>query len=267
MKTVARLTICLIASFAMTALAGPEQISPKESKEVVMPAPEPCTWAGFYVGGHIGYGFNGGDTDITFLPDTPENRAEAVGTSLDPEADGVVGGAQVGYNYQRGHFVIGAETDFSASGMDGSKTRTPIVNDVGQPFHGNPEGTHYFTHQDTDWYGTFRLRLGYAPNCSWLIYATGGLAYGHVNFSADSDFRPTIHYPASVDETEVGWTAGGGVEFALNRRWSLKVEYLYIDLGDETATGVGVPLNPPFSSRYRWDTQAHTANVGLNYRF
>jgi outer membrane immunogenic protein len=121
-------------------------------------------------------------------------------------------------------------------------------------------------HQDIDWFGTARLRVGFLPTCRLLLYGTGGLAYGDVNFSADTNYVNSA-FPASASETKVGWTAGAGAEFALTRRWSVKVEYLYFDLGDESSTANRVPLIPPFQVRYDWETTAHTVNVGLNFRF
>ncbi|MEP6707537.1 MAG: outer membrane beta-barrel protein [Pyrinomonadaceae bacterium] len=107
-----------------------------------------------------------------------------------------------------------------------------------------------------------------------LIYGTGGLAYGRVNNSANSDFRPGVptsilffQYPASLSTTKTGWTVGGGGEVGLNKHWSLKFEYLYLDLGNQSFTANPVPANPPFQVAYTWETKAHTFNTGLNFRF
>jgi outer membrane immunogenic protein len=89
----------------------------------------------------------------------------------------------------------------------------------------------------------------------------------------ETDFRlgmPTsvfFQYPASFSKTKTGWTAGGGVEVGISKRWSWKAEYLYYDLGRESFTANPVPANPPFQVAYRWETRAHTFTTGINFRF
>ena len=102
--------------------------------------------------------------------------------------------------------------------------------------------------------------------CRLLLYGTGGLAYGHTNYFANTDYTG-IDYPKSSDETNVGWTVGGGLEYAISHHWSLKAEYLYLDFGNHGFTGNPDPANPPFQVHYNAQTQEHTVNVGLNYKF
>jgi outer membrane immunogenic protein len=260
MKKVA-LTSLVIFTFCSLAYAGPEAFHGKEMKQVV-PLPEPCpiNWTGFYIGGHVGYGFNGADTHNVVLPLGVFNQTPA---TVDPEEDGFFGGLQLGYNHQLGKLVLGVETDFSGSTMDGTTTVSPIL------LFGTPvTNSHITVHQDTDWFGTLRGRIGFTPTCRLLVYGTGGLAWGDVNYSANSvGGAPQQQYPGSASETKVGWTGGGGVEFALSKRWSLKLEYLYYDLGDQTFTSTATPPNPPFNVRYTAETKAHTFNSGLNFKF
>ena len=263
MKT---LTPSLIAFFAcgvlaLTALGGPEPIDYKSSKEVA-PAPS-CDyiWTGFYIGANLGYGLGDADTRFEPLPDAASFFALEPRT-LHPDPAGVIGGAQIGYNHQWGKFVLGAEADFQGSGMDGTDRFAPIVDINGVP----DAGTFLEARERTDWFGTARVRVGFTPVCRLLVYATGGLAYGDVNYSAITHFN-TIVYPTSFDRVKAGWTAGGGLEYALTRRWSLKAEYLYYDLGDESSTANGAPLRPPYQVHYNWDTTAHIARAGLNFKF
>ena len=221
------------------------------------------SWEGVYIGPHIGYGWGDADTRVSPLPDAA-TFVNLAPTTLSPNPDGLLGGGQLGVNWQRQPLVFGVEKDFSWSGMSGSDVVSPITQNNGTPFLGT-----ITTHQDTDWFGTLRGRVGFTPTQKVLIYGTGGLAYGRVNYSADTDFRPqgTIQYPADFSKTNVGWTVGGGAEIALGKGWSVKVEYLYYDLGRESFTANPSPANPPFQVAYKWDTAAHTMNVGLNYRF
>ncbi len=234
---------------------------------VVAPLTCPINWTGFYIGVHLGYGWsNNSDTDVTPLP-TAAQFVNLAPTTLSPDPNGIIGGAQMGYNWQSGHFVVGIETDFSGSAMNGRETLSPIIQNNGTPFPG--AGNFVTARQDLNWFGTLRLRAGFTPTCRLLVYATGGLAYGNVDYSANTDFRPigTEQYPASFSKTKAGWTVGGGLEYALTQKWSVKAEYLYVDLGSESATASPVPPLPPFGVRYNWQTTAHTVNVGLNYKF
>jgi outer membrane immunogenic protein len=244
----AALTFLTIFTFCGLACAGPESLSGKEMKQVAAPPACEISWTGFYIGAHAGYGFGQADTEVTPLP---VGRAPAA-ISLDPDENGFFGGIQAGYNHQFSSFVLGLETDFSGSTIDGSRT-------------GDGAGYLATVHQDIDWLGTFRGRVGFTPTCRLLLYATGGLAYGDVH---DTGITITAsQYPGSRSEVQLGWTAGAGAEFALNKRWSLKFEYLYYDLGDKSVTANPVAPNPPFQTRYNWETMAHTVNGGLNFHF
>ena len=102
-----------------------------------------------------------------------------------------------------------------------------------------------------------------------MLYVTGGLAYGDVNYAAQTDFRPvgTTLYAADFNNTKVGWTVGAGAEWAFAQNWSAKVEYLYVDLGNASATVNAIPLLPPFQVAYTWKTQENIVRVGVNYKF
>jgi outer membrane immunogenic protein len=143
---------------------------------------------------------------------------------IDPT--GAFGGAQIGYNWQSGQFVFGGETDIQVSGAD----------DTFAPFKfSNP------------WFGTLRARAGFAFN-NILAYGTAGLAYGNLDGEV---------FGLDEDKTQVGWTAGLGMEVGLTANWSAKVEYLYMDLGSRTYTITGVDNG----------LQANILRLGVNYHF
>jgi outer membrane immunogenic protein len=258
-----KLAVALSALCATSVLALAESDYSKDMKQVAPPPECDFNWTGFYVGGHFGYGWSTGDTSFEPLP----SRALfglLDSQSLKPGADGIFGGGQLGYNYQWNKLVLGVETDFSGSDFNGTKHRSPIPANNGITFPGT-----LTAHEDTDWFGTFRGRFGFAPMCKLLLYGTGGLAYGHTNYFSNTDFSTNAltSYPASADETSLGWTVGGGLEYAIAKRWTVKAEYLYIDLGGKSYIGNPVPANPPFRVRYDSQVQEHTVNVGLNYKF
>lgn len=125
-----------------------------------------------------------------------------------------------------------------------------------------------------DWFGTVRGRVGFLPTDRILLYATGGLAYGQLSATA-----PLL----SWGSTRAGWTVGAGAEAAIDRNWSVKLEYLCMDLGNvgssgASATGVVNQLNTPtpgfntvttttLTSTFRTKFTDNIVRVGLNYRF
>src|SRR6266540_6527795 len=191
------------------------------------PAPSVSSynWAGGYIGGHIGWGWGRADTTFTPLPNATQ-FIDLAATTLRTHPRGFSSGAQGGYNWQTGRFVVGVEADISWSRMSGTALVTPIIKNNGTAFPGNGFLT---TRQDTKWFGTLRPRLGVAFD-RVLLYGTGGLAYGHMNYSANADFRPGV--PTSI----------------------LFFQY-------------PASANPPFQVVYGWETKAHTFNTGLNFRF
>jgi outer membrane immunogenic protein len=271
------LTLTALVFCGVVAYAGPESIrsSSKEMKETVAPAPPACdfSWTGFYLGLNGGGAWSDGDTRFTPEPSVPGffgGRLEP--TSLDPDIDGGFIGGQLGFNWQAGRwFVFGVETDFQGGDISGEEVRFPVPAATGFPPNG-PD-TFYGTSERLNWFGTFRGRLGVVPFCRLLIYGTGGLAYG------DADYAGVVNYVAdggpffyaTRSETNVGWTGGGGLEFAISRHWTIKAEYLFVDLGDQGASAPPTPLffrGPANEAvHFNWDTQFHTIKGGLNFKF
>ena len=242
------------------------------AKVSALPAPAPphipfsFRWTGFYIGVHIGHGSGSSDTAFNPLP-TAAQFVNLAPQTLHPDPGGILGGGQFGADWQHGHFVLGAEFDISASGMDGTKTITPITQNNGTPF---PGAGFVSAHQDTDWVMMFRPRVGVTPVPRLLVYGTGGVAFAHVTEFAITDFRPvgTTRYPAFFDDTKKGWVAGAGAEVRLTRRFSVKGEYLHYNLGTDSKTVSAIPLLPPFQVGYTFgDTTANIVNFGLNFRF
>jgi outer membrane immunogenic protein len=267
-----KLRLGIIAIGAM--IVGPALAADLPLKAAPAPAMAPFSWAGFYIGVNVGYGWGDADTRFDPLP-TAAGFIDLGPTIIDARPKGPFAGGQLGYNWQAGTLVWGIETDLQWSDIKGQRSESPIINNVGLPFGA---GSSLSTGERLDWFGTTRLRIGFTPASQWLIYATGGVAYGGVKFLANSDFTPvgTQQYPASVNTTKVGWAAGGGVEWAIANNWSAKFEYLAFDLGHETFTANGVPGLPGGTCgggptafcqvRYNWQTFEQVVRVGLNYK-
>lgn len=257
----AALAISLLAIGSISASAADMRMRTKAPPIAVAPV---YSWTGFYVGGNIGYGWGNADTFFNPLPSAAQ-FVNLLPQTLSPNPSGVLGGVQAGYNWQAGRFVIGVETDIQGADIKGDVRVSPIIQNNNTPF---PSGF-LSAHQELDWLGTTRLRAGFTPVDRLLLYVTGGVAYGDVSDAATTDFRPvgTTQYLAAFRHTKTGWTAGGGGEWAFAQNWSAKIEYLYIDLGNDFATVNAIPLLPPFQVAYTWKTQEQLVRFGVNYKF
>ena len=180
---------------------------------------------------------------------------------------GFIGGGQAGYNRQTGNWVWGIEGDFDYFGLHGSQSASGLIPPpplavvalLPTPFNVG-------TSVSTDWLATLRPRIGWAAD-NLLFYGTGGLAL------ANEKFSQTLTLGAVTDTTtfstvRVGWTVGGGVEWALNPSWSLKLEYLYVDLGTTGANaGAFTPVVPALSSSSTMRLTSNIVRAGFNYHF
>jgi outer membrane immunogenic protein len=277
MKQLTCLTIAACASFALalTAFGGPEPLpSGKEMKQVA-PAPVPeCdfTWTGFYIGANFGYGWGNADTDFEPLPDAA-TFVFLNPTTLHPDPSGWIGGGQIGFNWQWNKWlVLGVEGDFQVTDIEGSDRNVGFDGFSGVP--ANPD-RFLEAHERMQWFGTVRGRVGIAPWCRMLIYGTGGVAFGNIDYSAQTNFGDNFFhgssYPTSFSETETGWCAGGGIEYAISHHWTVRAEYLHYDLGSQSRTApefiAGVAQGPPFFVHNSFDSDGNIVRGALNFKF
>jgi outer membrane immunogenic protein len=174
----------------------------------------PYSWTGIYVGANVGYGWSKlRPGTISFFDPGVFGTIDGIDYSL----KGVIGGGQAGFNYQFDNILLGIEGDFSGTGIDGSVT----------------DSVHLYTATSKiNWLATARGRAGVVMMERALIYATGGLAVADIKTTLD-DVYPAGIITTTSSATYVGWTVGGGVEFALAPHWTVKAEYLYVDLGSK----------------------------------
>ncbi|HYL91577.1 MAG TPA: outer membrane beta-barrel protein [Alphaproteobacteria bacterium] len=247
----------------MAAAAAPAPAKKAKSSE--------HSWTGVYIGGNIGGANGNADTSVNPLP-SATTFVNLLPTTLKPSPSGVVFGGQIGFNWQTGRWVLGTEFSFGSANIDGTKAITPIIQNNGTPFPGVPTspGNNGITvHEDVSSIGTLAPRVGYAVYPRLLVYGTGGLAFGHASYFANTDFRPvgTEQYPAFLKKGKQGWVGGGGVEYAFQGRWSVRGQYLAYELGDESIVANPVPPLPPFGIAYKWNTSGQMYNFGLNFKF
>jgi outer membrane immunogenic protein len=233
------------------------------------PVLEPIyNWTGFYIGGNVGYSW-GRSSDTSTLT----NGAGAVlFTSADrANMDGVIGGGQIGYNWQVQNWVWGLEADIQGSGQKGSRAYLCPTGVCTPPFgviavFPGP-AVPVSLDQKLEWFGTVRGRVGVLATPQVLFYATGGLAYGEVKNTATIGLVPVTF---SNSDTRVGYTVGAGVEGVIGGNWTAKLEYLWVDLGRKSgsfvtalpALGGGV-----LSSNYSSRSTDNIVRVGVNYKF
>jgi opacity protein-like surface antigen len=190
-------------------------------------------WTGFYVGGHIGAAFSYRDWVL------------ATGPSSDAGNAAMTGG-QVGFNYQFGRWVAGIEADAAWGNL---KDESPCPDRINS----------CWTRQH--WLSTVTGRIGHRFDPA-LFYVKIGAAF------TDADYFKTAPMASVLDERgggrRDGLTAGVGGEFALWNRWTLRLEYDYMNFGSRAfamnniATGI-------FAESAMVQQTAHEVKLGLNY--
>jgi outer membrane immunogenic protein len=280
----AALAVVAVFGFASTASAAD---LPVKAPLLKVPEPAPAySWTGFYIGANVGGGWGSRSIDVVtndlvsalFFNPAGGNQPNSP-TSF--RSSGMLGGLQLGYNWQFAtRWLIGVETDFDWSGMQGSAS-------INTRSFGNAFLSTFDEHIKS--FGTVRTRLGYLPADNLLAYVTGGFAYGQVertgNFSS-TDINTTNVQAFSIAATcnanapcftgssssiAAGWTAGAGFEYALLQKWTIKAEYLYVSLNSKSVTETAVSFPPGFSpSSFNANysrTNFNVARVGVNYHF
>jgi outer membrane immunogenic protein len=232
----------LVATLAM--IAAPAAFAADIPARAPMPAKAPAmvvpvfTWTGFYIGIHGGGAWGEKDwTEVTLVTPRPEGSFDV---------SGWLAGGQVGANWQFGQWVVGVEGDASWADINGSRASlafaaTTIASKI-------------------EALATFTGRVGWAFD-RVLVYAKGGGAWAREVHTVSGVAA------ASFSENRWGWTVGGGVEVALDRNWSLRGDYAYIDFGTTRFTGLTCTgaCTPPFSEDI--SQHLHVFKGAVNYRF
>jgi outer membrane immunogenic protein len=299
MKRIFIAGIAVASSFATVALAA-DLPAPVYTK-----APPPVVavydWTGFYAGVNIGYSWGRSSTLNTYSDATSDVILGA--SALKFDVNGVIGGGQIGYNWQRDRWVFGLEADIQGSGergtglfscaggtLGGAGTLATLsgctVGHLGDtaPFNIAAFPVNSSLTEKLDWFGTFRGRVGGTVTPTVLLYATGGLAYGELK-TTDTVTGINIVGPQGVNggttnvgvasvfgtsSTRAGWTVGAGVEGVISGNWTAKAEYLYMDLGSVSGTFV-TPLIAPSGAFVATSYSSHFIDnilrVGVNYKF
>jgi outer membrane immunogenic protein len=216
-------------------------------------------WTGIYVGGHIGGGI--------LVDSVSQNGTSAGGFNLTSTGDlrpaGVIGGAQIGANYEFAPWVVGVEGSWTDSAITGS---TLMPCSAACAFNAVPITQERFTSHAL-WFAALTGRVGYAAN-DWLFYAKAGGGWMRVSYTEDlltAAVPPATPAGATaatqvISDNRTGFTVGVGIELGLVENLTGKIEYDFYDFGSKNynfnaITPVSVSSN------------LHTIIVGLNYKF
>jgi outer membrane immunogenic protein len=278
-----------LLAFALTGVAAIASANAADLavKAPVYKAPPPVLgWGGWYAGVNAGWIRSDDDVSTVATPGANSPPAIPVGVTEGLAAlstgsvpvsrkSGFIGGGQIGYNWQFGSFVTGLETDIQGvSGLHNSGSVLTAATVVGVPV-----ASLQAAETDTKFLGTVRGRLGFLATPTFLIYGTGGLAYGGVSGNVALAQAGTNGFvgagAASFSDTRVGWTAGGGLEWMFAPNWSAKAEYLHYDLGTAHVgwQAFGTAASPFFNgvafqtntTSFRFD--GDFVRAGVNYHF
>ncbi len=197
-------------------------------------------WTGFYIGGRLGADWGSAHWTV-----------DGAGTT-EPRFAGLLGGGEIGFNYQVGQWVFGIEGDLSWTNARGAR---PC-----------PNGFFYNCEIEANWLSTTTARVGYAHWDRLMVYAKGGLAIvrDRARFGCNTGSQPTvvplIGCPSQTDSnTRAGWAVGLGSEFGLTQNASVNTEIMYVDLGTERSTLAAIPTDIA--------RDGFISTVGLRFRF
>jgi outer membrane immunogenic protein len=269
----------LAAASALTVLAVASTASAADlaarSAPVYTKAPEyvqAFNWTGFYVGGHIG----GAWTDnVSYTGVDPTNTLELSGGSFVPAStsghgSGVMGGLQLGYNWQVApNFLLGVEGDFSGAGINFSTRQSPLISEsvAGDSFFSTTEKVRSVA--------SIRGRAGFTSG-DWLFFGTAGWGWANTRFSADAACPATgtnncgrlIHAPLDASFSRSGAAYGAGIDYHLpSTQWVLGLEYLRYDFGGISTTAATINGDPGSISYTASSLHLNEVRVSASYKF
>lgn len=253
----ARVVACLVAPLAALSAwpAGAQT------------ADRPYSWTGFYGGVNFGVENLFGTGTSSCI--TPSGTLSGLGCNLpvniQTNSVGIAGGLQAGYLHQIDRAVLGFEADFSGL----SAVSNSFLASNGQSNSAPNAPNSQMLKQQVDWLVTLRPRVGYAFDRT-LLYATGGLAVGGTRMATNMIFYCAgciTTFSGSGQATMWGYTFGGGAEYALTDRWSLRGEALYFNLGTQNTYAGARPAVNSFLETFSGSFEGVIARVAANYHF
>jgi outer membrane immunogenic protein len=214
------------------------------------------TWTGFYIGANVGGAITQDSLYNAYSPAFPESGFP-VGIALgNGSSTGIVGGGQLGYNYQVGRFVFGVEGEIDANGTN-------------THFSTHPNGAQQDWKTQGDYIATVSARLGFVIHQDTLVYIKGGGAWDQTKYNVGTTEPASFGFNPGLSVSRSGYVLGFGAEYAITPNWTAKIEYEYMDFGSQRLNfAAGPGLNPDYAP---FTTESdHTLSVvkfGINYKF
>jgi high affinity Mn2+ porin len=274
------------------ALAGPAVGAENAAKKVRKAPSSSATyyydWTGPYIGINAGYGFGKSQTDASFSDAGMGTPLFATGASS--KLDGTIIGAQAGYNWQSGIWLIGIETDIASTTQRATTVHFcpgTTCNPALAGFNA-PAGT--WDYQKLDWFSTLRGRLGVTVTPGALVYASAGAAVAGISHVGtifgwsltpllDESGNPVLDANGNPANTiapaeagllthtmKAGWVVGGGLEARLIGNWTGKIEYLHLDFGRDSLDATNLFNQTPLAIGLKSRITDDIVRVGLNYK-
>jgi len=249
------------------------------------PVPTTYDWSGVYFGGHIGGGW---DTTTYADPGAGSilnNCCLLISTTNNPSAStnanssGFLGGGQVGWNYQIGRLVVGADFDWSKTSLN--------ANGAGPTFSAVAAGTPFANETyslKTNWTATSTATIGVARD-RWMLFTKAGVAWANNNYGVGvNGIGGTFGGPGGVpfafsgtnSNTVTGWTVGIGAKWAFADNWFLNLEYNYLDFGSKAQNingaftaqpGAFLAVSPAATFTPTFNQNISEVKLGVNYKF
>ncbi|EJF85732.1 outer membrane protein [Candidatus Bartonella washoeensis] len=243
------ITTSVFTLISVSAVQAADIVVPEQPVSVV--AVPTFSFAGFYLGGQIG-GFSSKST-LSYLEDESAGQFVPMKKEFLPKLSGFIGGIYAGSNIDMDNgFIIGIDTDIILSGKKDSKDIKLLEETQKKALRNNLEGTsrgimhradaatsdevvHHTLKQK--WFGATRVRVGFAVD-RMMPYVAGGVAYTQLRNifekAADSTSKRAVNFSDLLHDekkTMVGYTLGGGVDFAMADNVIVRAEYRYSDFG------------------------------------
>jgi outer membrane immunogenic protein len=254
--------------------------SPAMAADIAVKAPPPAavpvySWTGYYVGGNVGGVWSDDKASLVF-PDALGFFVPVTNTG----GAAFIGGVQQGFNWQFDpRWVWGLEADWSFTNA-GRSVSQRLLSVAGQPVFAS-SGT---LGTRLDWVGSARNRLGFLIIPSVMLYGTGGVAFGKIDYTGAAAINNPLGFVYSANtafnKTAVGWTAGAGVEWMITQHWLLRGEYLFYDLSSAQNVSSTNPLvfhglcivgfcpPPSTTTAFAWgQMRLNEVRAALSYKF
>jgi outer membrane immunogenic protein len=235
-----KIMICAIATFFWVSTVCAADIEDRSLKGVPDGVSVAPRWSGFYTGGEAGFAV-GTSTDKDLSLPVPVVTLSNTLNKNSTTVTGATYGGYFGYNWQVGPLVYGVEASFNGTSLGGSWTSTqiPVLAAIGQ--------VEYDCEHDMSWFASATGRLGFAQG-RVLLYGRGGFVWGNDETMLTAHFFDDTSVSEQDSVSRFGWTAGLGVEYAVNDRLSTRIEYSHLGFGGKEIFGGGDHVDVTFDT-------------------